>query len=86
MESCLLTIIDALRTNVLVCFMMILNNIVEADSFLNIALFIRLTFYMKKKGSQLKFTTIFIVCCTGWYPIFLRNANIRPDPARFWNF
>ena len=51
MESCLLTIIDALRTNVLVCFMMILNNIVEADSFLNIALFIRLTVYMKKKVS-----------------------------------
>ena len=51
MESCLLTIIDALRTNVLVCFMMILNNIVEADSFLNIALFIfiRLTFYMYMK-------------------------------------
>ena len=49
MESCLLTIIDALRTNVLVCFMMILNNIVEAHSFLNIALFIRLTVYMKKK-------------------------------------
>ena len=49
MESCLLTIIDALRTNVLVCFMMTLNNIVEADSFLNIALFIRLTDYMKKK-------------------------------------
>ena len=51
MESCLLTIIDALSTNVLVCFMMILNNIVEADSFLNIALFIRLTVYIKKRVS-----------------------------------
>ena len=58
MESCLLTIIDALRINVLVCFMMILNNIVETDSYLNIALFIRLTVYMKKKESQLKFITI----------------------------
>ena len=57
MESCLLTVIDALRTNVLVCLMMILNNILEADSFLNIVLFIRLTVYMKK-WSQLRFTAI----------------------------
>ena len=51
MESCLLTIIDELRINVLVCFMMILNNIVEADPFLNIALFIRSTVYMKQRVS-----------------------------------
>ena len=42
MESGLLTVIDALWTNGFVCCMMVLDNIEESDSFLNML--------MEKKG------------------------------------
>ena len=51
MESCLLTKTDALWTTVFVCCMITLNNILETDSVLNIALFTRLTGYKKKSVS-----------------------------------
>ena len=55
MESYLLTIIDALRINVFACYMMILDNTVKTDYFLNNTLFNRLTAYLITR-SQLKFT------------------------------